>query len=65
MNNEPQTASELMMQNKMEAEKPVCVLPNETVKKFLLDVIDQTSFPGKMSEFVVSVKNLLSSSTIG
>jgi hypothetical protein len=71
MKNEPQTASELMLQNQLshacEAEfvKPKCALPNETVQKFLLDVIDQTSFPGKMSEFVVGVKKLLSSADIG
>jgi len=42
-----------------------CLLPNETFKKFLLDVVDQTNFPGKMSEFVSHVKDVLSKATLG
>ena len=45
--------------------EPTCVLPNETVQKFLLEVIDQTNFPGKMSEFVSQVKDVLSKATLG
>lgn len=42
-----------------------CLLPNENVQKFLLEVIDQTNFPGKMSEFVSHVKDVLSKATLG
>ena len=71
MKNEPQTASELMLNYQFERHNalsrdslPDCVLPSETVKKFLLDVIDQTNFPGKMTLFVVQVKELISSAEI-
>lgn len=71
MKNEPQTASELMLNSQIERNEatsrdllPDCVLPSETVKKFLLEVIDQTNFPGKMSLFVVQVKELLNSAEI-
>lgn len=71
MKNEPQTASELMFNSQLEQHElaskeslPDCVLPSETVKKFLIDVIDQTNFPGKMSLFVVQVKELLNSATL-
>lgn len=71
MKNEPQTASELMLNSQLEQQElaskesfPDCVLPSETVKRFLLDVIDQTNFPGKMSLFVVQVKELLNSATL-
>jgi hypothetical protein len=43
---EPQTASELMMQSQMPQE-PICVLPHKDVQKFLLDLIEQSNFPGK------------------
>ena len=43
---------------------PVCALPHEDVQKFLLEVIDQTNFPGKMAEFVAQVKALLASAEI-
>ena len=42
-----------------------CLLPNETIQKFLLDVVDQTNFPGKMSEFVSQVKDVLKQATLG
>ena len=71
MENEPQTASESMLNTQLEQQElapkeslPSCVLPSETVKKFLIDVIDQTNFPGKMSLFVVQVKELLNSATL-
>jgi len=38
------------------SQEPLMVLPSETVRKFLLEAIDQLNFPGKMVEFVVSVK---------
>jgi hypothetical protein len=56
--NEPQTASELMMQNQM-PKQPLCALPNKTVQTFLLELIDQSNFPGRMAEFVGDVKSLL------
>lgn len=56
--NEPQTASELMMQNQM-PKQPLCALPNKTVQTFLLELIDQSNFPGRMVEFVGEVKSLL------
>lgn len=56
--NEPKTASELMMQNQI-SKQPPCVLPNKTVQTFLLELIEQSTFPGKMVEFVTDVKTLL------
>jgi len=32
------------------------IVSSENVKKFLLDVINQTNFPGAMTEFVSAVK---------
>jgi len=32
------------------------IVSNENVKKFLLDVINQTNFPGSLTEFVAAVK---------
>ena len=43
---------------------PACVLPTTDVQKFLLEVIDQTNFPGKMAEFVAQVKALLTNAEI-
>jgi hypothetical protein len=43
---------------------PVCTLPHEDVQKFLLEIIDQTNFPGKMAEFVAQVKALLTNAEI-
>ena len=44
---EPQTASELMMQNQLPKE-PLCVLPHKEVQQFLLELVDQSNFPGKL-----------------
>jgi len=57
------TASELMMERQ---QKPpvTCILPNEDVRKFLLEVIAQTNFPGAMSEFVSNVKAQLMAADI-
>jgi len=60
--NEPQTASELMLQNKIH-EAP-CVLLRRDVQKFLLDVIDQTNFSGKMAEYVSEIKAMLNNAEI-
>ena len=63
--NEPQTASELMMESQVATVQPACVLPNTDMQAFLLDVIQQTSFPGKMVEFVAHVKAQISHAKIG
>jgi hypothetical protein len=60
---EPQTASELMMQNQLPKE-PLCVLPHKEVQQFLLELVDQSNFPGKLVEFVASVKNVLKNAHI-
>ena len=60
---EPQTASELMMQNKLPKE-PLCVLPHMEVQQFLLELVDQSNFPGKLVEFVASVKSVLKNAHI-
>lgn len=44
--------------------QPVCVLPDAMVQQFLLEVIEQTSFPGKMTEHVSAVKHLLRTAQI-
>lgn len=36
-----------------------CVLPHPDVQRFLLDLIDESTFKGQMSEFVASVKQVL------
>ena len=38
---------------------PVCVLPNKTMQTFLLELIEQSNFPGRMAEFVMNVKGVL------
>jgi hypothetical protein len=57
------TASELMMEHQ---QKPpvTCLLPHEDVRKFLLELIAQSNFPGAMSEFVSGVKGQLTSAEI-
>lgn len=56
--NDPQIASEFLVQNQM-SKQPLCVLPNKTVQTFLLELIEQSNFPGRMAEFVGDVKSLL------
>lgn len=41
-----------------------CVLPHQDVQKFLLDVIEQSNFPGRLVEFVSGVKELLKTAHI-
>lgn len=43
---------------------PSCVLPDAIVQQFLLDVIEQTAFPGKITEQVSAVKHLLRNAQI-
>ena len=65
--NEPQTASELMMQNQLketEYKQAIVSLPSTDVQQFLLQVIDQSNFPGNIVEFVVNVKALLHNAVI-
>lgn len=66
--NEPQTASELMLQNQLAAtvqqNRPSVVLPNADVQKFLFDVLNQTNFPGSMVEFVADVKRQIAGATV-
>lgn len=55
------TASERMVERQEAAD---CMLPDENVQKFLLDVIDQTSFPGKMALFVAQVQATLRAAVV-
>lgn len=67
MKHEPQTASELMMENQIAATdecKPSMVLPSDDVRKFLLDAVNQLNFPGQMVEFVVGVKRQIAQASI-
>lgn len=41
-----------------------CTLPHKDVQQFLLEVIAQTNFPGKLSEFVSQVKLVLTNAEI-
>lgn len=66
---EPQTASELMLENQLAAvnrakSAPGVVLPNADVQKFLFDVLNQTNFPGSMVEFVADVKRQIAGASI-
>jgi hypothetical protein len=47
------------MENTKIQTKYKCVLPHEDVKKFLIDVIEQSNFKGSMVEFVSTVKQIL------
>jgi hypothetical protein len=61
------TASGLMIDREMETRSRkdvVCVLPHRDVQKFLIELIDQTSFRGSMLEFVLSVKQVLNAAQI-
>ena len=65
--NEPQTSSELMMQNQLketEYKQAIVSLPSTDVQQFLLQVIDHSNFPGNIVEFVVNVKALLHNAVI-
>ena len=61
--NEPQTASELMVESQLPKQVD-CVLPSQTIQKFLLDLISQSNFPGNMSEFVSHVKSTIGTAQI-
>lgn len=54
------TASDRMENRRIEA-----TLPDAGVQQFLLNVIDQTAFPGKMAEYVANVKALVAAARIG
>lgn len=57
------TASEIMLEH--QKKPPVtCMLPHEDVRKFLLEMIAQTNFPGSMSEFVSGVKSQLNAAEV-
>lgn len=47
-----------------ESSEPDCVLPHADVQKFLLELIDQSNFPGKIADFVFGVKNVIKSAKI-
>lgn len=61
-----QTASDLMVERQINPKSslPNCVLPHPDVQKFLLELIDQASFQGRMVEFVSSVKEIIKTATI-
>lgn len=40
------------------------IVSSENVKRFLLEVIEQAAFPGKMVEFVAAVKGEISAAEI-
>jgi hypothetical protein len=63
------TASDRMVEaqsngNVHSLRNPSCVLPDAIVQQFLLDVIEQTSFPGKLTEHVSAVKHMLRTAQI-
>ena len=41
------------------------IVSSQDVKQFLLDLIDQASYPGKMIEFVVAVKQEIAAADVG
>ena len=41
-----------------------CVLPHKDVQKFLIELIEQSTFQGRMVEFVSGVKELIKTATI-
>lgn len=55
------TASDRMVERQETAD---CVLPDANVQKFLLDVLDQASFPGKMALFVAQVQATLRAAVV-
>ncbi len=54
-----QTASDLTAGNNVN-----CVLPHKDVQKFLIELIEQSTFQGRMVEFVSGVKELIKTATI-
>lgn len=44
--------------------EPTCILPHPDVQRFLLELIDQSSFKGQMSEFVSGVKEVIRTAEI-
>jgi hypothetical protein len=56
-----QTSSDLMVKQQINSESTLsdCVLPHTDIQKFLLELIDQASFQGRMVEFVSNVKNVI------
>ena len=65
--NEPQTASDLMMEHQLKSQVQMhspTVLPSTDMQKFLLELIAQSNFPGSMSEFVSSVKYSIANAKI-
>lgn len=72
--NEPQTASEVMMQSQLDNKpgdptltRPLAstVLPSPDVQKFLLELVSQANYPGSMSEFITYVKRELAGAQVG
>ena len=66
---EGNTASDRMVEaqtgeNVRSIRQPVCVLPDEMIQQFLIDVIEQTSFTGKIAENVAAVKHMLRTAQI-
>lgn len=66
MTEQSNTASDLLVERQSDvmAQIPECILPHQDVQKFLLELIDQTSFQGKMAEFVSGVKSLIKNAAI-
>lgn len=58
------TPSDIMMQSVAAAQTPTCVLPSKDIQKFLLELIDQTNFPGKLAEFVAHTKQQIQNATL-
>ena len=42
----------------------MCILPNKNTQQFLIDLINQSNFPGSISEFVSKVKQDIMSADI-
>lgn len=63
------TASDRMVEehageNVRSIRQPTCVLPDAVVQQFLIDVIEQTSFNGKIAENIAAVKHMLRTAKI-
>ena len=57
-----QTPSDLMVER--QHNNVNCVLPHQNVQKFLVELIEQSTFQGHMVEFVAGVKELIKTATI-
>ena len=50
--------------DRMAERQAACSLPDANVQRFLLDVLDQQAFPGKLAAYVVQVLEMLRSADL-